>query len=578
MGGFVSETQSARPTGRRRLVAVCTAGLLSLGAFALGTGAQAAEPGAHKTVKRPTAVAPHISHLTAPKSARTSKLSAGKAAAQTPAPVRYDVDGDGIGDQLYRSINRNWYNSLADGDELLGSPDTDFADVVTPGNIDGSAGPDVVGLTASGVLEVFGTGYFPNTAEWTSSGWYVYNKIVAVDDLTGDGLPDIVARTYDGKLYLFAGTGYGSSPFKARTLIGGGWSAYDQLVSPGDIDGDGISDLVTRDMLGNLYFYKATGDAAAPFAARTPILGDWNTYNQLLGLGNDESGSGFLLGRAFNGDIYGYAPNGTGGLQARVKSPSGLAGVDVMAGMGGIPAYGKKELIGVNSAGTLYDYEPTNTGALYPRVKIGQDGDFAGLSGFTLANSLTDNGWADLLYVYDGTLINGNVGAAITTGWGAYNTTVGPGDLNGDGKGDLLARNTSGQLYLFRGAGDGVKYAARQLISGGWGVYKNIVGSGDITGDGRADIVATSSDGSLYLFKGTGNASAPFSARINLGSGWGQCNKLASAGDVDGNGRADLLAVNSSTGTLYRYSSYGDGHFSARVSLGTGWNTYTKLL
>nr|WSX75649.1 VCBS repeat-containing protein [Streptomyces sp. NBC_00899] len=569
----MSESKPARPNGRRRLVAACTAGILSLGAFALSSSAHAAEPGAHHLADRSTVSAAKVAHISAPTaSVKKSALAAG-AAVQTPAPVRYDIDGDGIGDQLLRDAGYDWWNSLAGGGQELGYFDDLYTDVLTPGDIDGLAGPDVVGLTASGKLEVFSGATFPRDPSWTSTGWTIYNKVIALDDVTGDGIPDIAARTFDGHLYLFPGTGSGSAPFKTRLLIGGGWAVYDQLAGAGDLDGDGISDLVARDTAGNLYFYKATGVATAPYEGKALIGTGWNTYNQIIGLGNSESGAGFLIGRAYNGALYRYAPNGAGGFQARELLPEG-DNSDLMAGMGGIQNWGKKWLFGVTSSGSMFTYRSTNTGTLIRRDPMGGPNQFAGITNIALGASPTDDGLPELLFSSGGSLSNGSRGL-VTNGW-SYNLMVGPGDVSGDGKGDLLARNSSGQLYLFKGTGTGTGYSARTLIGTGWGVYNAIIGAGDMTGDGRTDILARDTSGTLYIYKGTGSASAPFAGRVKLSSGFGAYPKIATAGDIDGNGLADLLAVNS-TGTMYRFSAHGTGQFSAGVALGGGWNTYSKL-
>ena len=130
------------------------------------------------------------------------------------------------------------------------------------------------------------------------------------------------------------------------------------------------------------------------------------------------------------------------------------------------------------------------------------------------------------------------------------------------------------------GRGDGTFYG-RAKVGGGWGGYTQITGAGDINGDGFADIVARATNGHLYLYQGTGNGKAPFKARVDIGGGWNTYTKLAAPGDLDGDGRADIVAVTSG-GELYRYS--GSGHtgtatFKPRAKIGTaGWNTYSNLL
>ncbi|MET8956171.1 VCBS repeat-containing protein [Streptomyces sp. NPDC004533] len=70
-------------------------------------------------------------------------------------------------------------------------------------------------------------------------------------------------------------------------------------------------------------------------------------------------------------------------------------------------------------------------------------------------------------------------------------------DLDGDGHGDLLARDTSGNLWLYPGNGHG-SFGARKLIGGGWGQMSTFLSVGDVDGDGRLDLVAATQDGYEY--------------------------------------------------------------------------------
>lgn len=43
------------------------------------------------------------------------------------------------------------------------------------------------------------------------NGWDVYNQIAGGDDMTGDGIGNLVGRTVDGALYIYPGTALATS-------------------------------------------------------------------------------------------------------------------------------------------------------------------------------------------------------------------------------------------------------------------------------------------------------------------------------------------------------------------------------
>jgi hypothetical protein len=57
-------------------------------------------------------------------------------------------------------------------------------------------------------------------------------------------------------------------------------------------------------------------------------------------------------------------------------------------------------------------------------------------------------------------------------------------------------------------------------VGKGWGVCNQLTGARDITADGIADLIARDSSGVLWLYKGTGSATAPFAARAQIATGW----------------------------------------------------------
>jgi hypothetical protein len=113
------------------------------------------------------------------------------------------------------------------------------------------------------------------------------------------------------------------------------------------------------------------------------------------------------------------------------------------------------------------------------------------------------------------------------TGWQIYNTVTKLSVLKADGTGDLVARDASGILWYYQGTGHITSpFAPRIRVGAGWQTYNALVGAGDLTGDGKSDLLARDQDGILWLYKGTGNPATPFTARTKIGTNWGIYNTL----------------------------------------------------
>ncbi|MEV6250893.1 VCBS repeat-containing protein [Streptomyces sp. NPDC051742] len=161
-------------------------------------------------------------------------------------------------------------------------------------------------------------------------------------------------------------------------------------------------------------------------------------------------------------------------------------------------------------------------------------------------------------------------------GWQAYDRIEAVGDIVSRGSADFVARDRDGVLWLYTGADVSldVTLAPRTRIGGGWNTYTRFTGGSDLTGDGRPDLVATDTAGDLWLYKGTGSATAPFAARKKIGYGWGIYNQITAVGDIGGNPTGDLVARDK-YGVLWTYLGKGDGTFAPRTKIGGGWGAYT---
>ncbi|MEV5958282.1 VCBS repeat-containing protein [Streptomyces sp. NPDC051987] len=163
---------------------------------------------------------------------------------------------------------------------------------------------------------------------------------------------------------------------------------------------------------------------------------------------------------------------------------------------------------------------------------------------------------------------------SLGTGWNAYNVLTAPGDLTGDGRTDLLARKAStGDVYLFADNGSGKLKAGVKIRT--WSAYTKIVGAGDLNGDGFGDVLAVDKAGTLWRYDGTG--AGQVKERVQVAAHWNASyNAVVGVGDITGDGRNDLV-MRDTAGNLYRQTGSGKGTFAARVRIATGWQGYRAL-
>jgi hypothetical protein len=158
----------------------------------------------------------------------------------------------------------------------------------------------------------------------------------------------------------------------------------------------------------------------------------------------------------------------------------------------------------------------------------------------------------------------------VGTGWGAMNLIETAGDLNSDGKADLIAREAStGALNFYAGTGSGFAPAVR--IGRGWEVMSAIVSGHDYNGDGKTDFLAVdATTGFLWLYPGTGTGT--HGVRFKIGSSFNQVRDLTAVGDLDEDGLADIVAVGTNNECMYFYAGPGDQGFKPRVLFDCGWS------
>jgi hypothetical protein len=332
-------------------------------------------------------------------------------------------------------------------------------------------------------------------------------------DFTDDGRSDILLRNTDGSLYglLMNGT---ASTSGAYITAGNAWN----VAATGDLNGDGKADIVLRNNNdGSLYALLMDGTSVVSGA----FITTGNTWNIAGTADLNGDGKADIVLRQTDGSLYLVLMNGTA-VQSGAYLTTG------------------------------------NTWTLANTTSLDLNGD--GRSDIILRQ--TDGSLYAMLM--NGTTVQS--GAYLTTGntWTLANATTGtsntPTDLNGDGRSDIILRQTDGSLYLLLMNGTTVQSGAYLTTGNTWALAT----TADFDGDGKSDIMLRQTNGSLYMLLMNGTT-VQSGAYLATGNTW----SFRTAADYNGDGKSDIVIQNTD-GSSYILVMNGTAVTSGAYLLGPG--------
>jgi RPA family protein len=447
------------------------------------------------------------------------------------------INGTNNNDFLQGTSGDDTINGLGGNDTLQGLGGNDV--------LNGGTGNDI--LTGGPGTDTLTGGPGADTFQDTAAGLngdtitdFTYGDHIQITDstVTKDQI------SVSGDQITFPGgsvTVTGLSSFNGRLAVtplqGGGVDIHLEHPAANDFNGDTISDILWRNDNGNFTDWLGNANHNGGFTPNAAnILSNVSTDWQIAGTG-DFNGDGKVdvLWRNVDGRITDWLGNSSGGFTDNVANAYNSVSTDwQIVGIGDFNGDGRSDILWRNTDGRITDWLGNANGGFTPNA----------------ANFL-DN---------------------VSTDW----KVVAIGDFNGDGHSDIMWRNVDGRITNWLGTDTGSFTDNVANAYNGVALDWQVAGIGDFNGDGRDDILWRDTDGRITDWLSTASGGYQPNSSVfyqHVSTDW----QVSQIGDFNGDGIDDILWRNSD-GRLTDWLGTGTGSFTdnavhALTTVSTDWHT-----
>ncbi|KAL4874257.1 hypothetical protein BJY04DRAFT_225207 [Aspergillus karnatakaensis] len=481
-----------------------------------------------------------------------------------PNDVGYDHMGDIWFDAIVEAGEKGWIEKPVQGVDLGGGYACSVRPVWYPQD-----------QIASGV----------GTSEGYTAVWYPKGEIasgigagtgVRFGDLDGDGRDDYLWVNKGGAVTAYlntAGANADEIVWQPLEEIATGFGEDGDGVRFADINGDGRDD----------YLWISEGGAVTCFLNQpgsTRGKPNWNPIGEIatgVGAGRDKILFGDINGDGRDdylvvgdgGALEAFLNTGTGDKPVWIPQGEVASGIGAGAGvrLADVNDDGRVDYLWVSEQGAVTLY--TNTAGARSELPRwwahGQIASGVGPRGNITFADLNGDGRSDYLVIGP----NGEVSEWQNGGKGGV-SMIGPGvqfhDLNGDGKDDYLSIDAKGRViaYLNGGVNNGNQiWLPQGEIASGVGATRDQIRFADLDGDGDVEYLVVHSNGAVDCWLNAGPSDNAYPGRRvwvpqgQIASGIGKDGSGVHFADLDGDGRADYLWVDSNSAVTAYFNGGG---------------------